>query len=73
MKATATYDSATGKYTHKKGKWSDIRPIADLPRFLAFYREQQQRYPAYAATYQDHVEALEGLLNSLHGTSDTSL
>jgi hypothetical protein len=27
-------------------------PLADLEKWLAFYREQQARYPAHAITYE---------------------
>lgn len=65
MKVTATYDSATGKYTHTNGDWSNTRPIADLPGDIAFYKAQQERYPAHASTYEDDLRALEALARQL--------
>lgn len=65
MKVTATYDSLTGKYTHTNGPWSNTRPIADLPADIAFYKAQQERYPAHASTYEDDVKALEALMREI--------
>lgn len=33
-------------------------PIANLPESLAFYREQQARFPNHASSYDDVVAAL---------------
>ncbi|MDG4875195.1 hypothetical protein P9273_08805 [Mesorhizobium sp. WSM4935] len=61
MKTIATYDSATGTFTLEKGVWRGTFPIADLPNWIRFYRQQQERYPTHAAQYAADVEALEGL------------
>jgi hypothetical protein len=61
MQTTATIDSEAGTFTLKKGVWSGTFPLADLPKWLAFYRDQQQRFPAHAETYADDVKALERL------------
>jgi hypothetical protein len=65
MKTTATYDSATGTFTLVKDQWRGTFPIADLPKWLAFYRQQQERYPAHAASYAGDVEALGKLTAEL--------
>jgi hypothetical protein len=65
MKTTATYDSAAGIFTLVKDTWHGTFPIADLPSWLNFYREQQRRYPAHAASYGSDIEALEALIAEL--------
>jgi len=65
MKTIATYDSAAATFTLEKGIWRGTFPIADLPKWLNFYREQMQRYPVHAASYAPDVEALEALLKEL--------
>ncbi|MGA0615964.1 hypothetical protein [Paracoccus sp. KR1-242] len=57
MKATRTETTftITGKY------WSGTYPMEELPKWLAFYRRQQELSPKVAASYDDVVEALEGL------------
>jgi hypothetical protein len=65
MKTTAAYDLAAGTFTLSKAKWQGTFPIADLPNWLAFYRQQQERYPAHAASYASDVEVLEALLAEL--------
>jgi len=61
MKTTATYDSAASTFTLEKGIWQGTFPIADLPKWLNFYRLQMERYPAQAANYAEDVKALETL------------
>ncbi|AEH88735.1 hypothetical protein FJ976_03795 [Mesorhizobium sp. B1-1-9] len=61
MKTAATYDSEAGTFTIEKDKWRGTFSIADLPKWLHFYRQQQERYPAHAHSYGSDVEALEGL------------
>ncbi|MBZ9991208.1 hypothetical protein LB572_29375 [Mesorhizobium sp. BH1-1-5] len=61
MQTKAIYDSAAGTFTLEKGIWRGTFPIADLPKWLTFYRQQMQRYPAHAAQYAPDVEALEAL------------
>ncbi|WP_027170169.1 hypothetical protein [Mesorhizobium sp. WSM3224] len=65
MKAIVTYDSAAGTFTLVKDQWRGTFPIADLPKWLNFYRQQQDRYPAHAASYAPDVEALEALTAEL--------
>jgi hypothetical protein len=50
-----------GTFTLTKGPWSGTFPIEDLPKWLAFYRRQQELFPAHAANYANDVRALEGL------------
>lgn len=65
MKTTATYDSTAGSFTLVKDQWRGTFPIADLPKWLTFYRQQQVRYPAHASSYAPEVEALENLVSRL--------
>ncbi len=61
MQAKATYDSAAGTFTIAKDKWQGTFPIADLPKWLAFYQQQQERYPTHAESYASDLKALEAL------------
>jgi pyrroloquinoline quinone (PQQ) biosynthesis protein C len=61
METTATYDSATGTVTLKRCAWAQTFPAADLPEQIAFYRLQQERFPAHAGEYDDDVQALAGI------------
>ncbi len=72
MKATITIDSASGTYTHTKGAWTGTFPIADLGRWLAFYRSQQERYPFHAAAYEPDVRALADAAAEIAGLSEAS-
>ncbi|AZO14755.1 MULTISPECIES: hypothetical protein [unclassified Mesorhizobium] len=65
MKTIATYDSAAGTFTLEKNIWRGTFPIADLPKWLVFYRHQMQRYPAQGGNYALDVEALEMLAKQL--------
>ena len=62
MRATATYDSGAGTF---KGIWRGTFPIADLPKWLSFYRRQMERYPAHADNYAPDLEALEVLARQI--------
>jgi hypothetical protein len=61
MQTTATYDLVAGTFTLSKGPWSGTFPISDLPKWLDFYRQQQERDPDHAASYAEDVKALEAL------------
>lgn len=65
MQTRATYDSKTGTFTLEKGIWRGTFPVADLPKWLKFYRQQMERYPAHAASYSEDVRALEALAAEL--------
>lgn len=44
------------------GNWQNVYPIADLPAWLAFYREMRDRRAGrYAQFYTPTVAALEAL------------
>ncbi|SUU90811.1 hypothetical protein EDC40_101277 [Aminobacter aminovorans] len=60
-----TYDSAAGTFTMANGAWTNTYPISDLPQWLAFYRNQQELFPRYAASYQGSVDGLEKLAAEL--------
>lgn len=59
MKTTVTIDSSAGTFTHDKGEWVGTFPLADLPKWLAFYHDQRVRYPAHARTYEPNVRVLD--------------
>lgn len=69
MKTTATYDSTTETITMTKGAWAQTFPVDDLPKWLAFYRLQQERFPAHADNYETDVRALEAVARSLSDRS----
>jgi hypothetical protein len=58
MSAKATIDAISGTFTLVKEQWEGTYPIANLPESLAFYREQQARFPNHASSYDDVVAAL---------------
>lgn len=65
MQTKATIDSTGQTFTLRGGPWSSTYPIADLPKWLAFYRRQQELFPAHAHHYDDDVRALEKLAAQL--------
>jgi hypothetical protein len=65
MKSHVTHDSAAGTFTLTKGIWAGTFPISDIPKWLTFYRDQRERYPAHAANYDDDVRALQELAAQL--------
>lgn len=46
----------------KCGAWSMSCPAADLPKWLAFYRDLIRRRPASARFYDPCVAAIEGAM-----------
>jgi len=65
MKTTATYDSETGTFTIIRDMWHGTFPVAELPEWIEFYRQQMERYPAHAANYTQDVKALEDLARQI--------
>ena len=59
MKTTVTIDSASGMVTMTKGVWTGTFPVSDIPKWLSFYKLQQERFPVHAASYADDIKALE--------------
>ena len=57
MIATLSADRAT--IHMRKGAWSMSCPVADLPHWLAFYREMRDRKDGRAEFYRADVVALE--------------
>lgn len=57
MKATRDGDTFTlnGRY------WSATYPIEELPRWLAFYRDQREKFPRSGRSYDATIRALEDL------------
>lgn len=64
MQTSVMIDSTAGTFTHTRGAWTGTFPTSDIPRWLTFYRGQQERYPEHAATYQADVDALTEALSS---------
>jgi len=59
MKATLSDDGQS--FTLARGAWSNSYPLADLPKWLAFYREQPRLFPKAGDTYAGSIAALEQL------------
>lgn len=72
MKATITIDSAAGTFTHSKRDWSSTFPLADIEKWLAFYRDQQARCPAHTHTYEPDAVALAEAVRQLKGGPSSS-
>ena len=61
MATKAIYDSAAGTFTLTKDVWSGTFPIADLPKWLTFFRRQRELFPSHAGSYNDDLNALEAV------------
>lgn len=59
MKAELTPDG-TG-FTLTRGAWSSTYPLADLDRWLEFYRRQPVDFPKSGQAYAESIAALESL------------
>jgi hypothetical protein len=70
MAAKATYDSTARTFTFTKGVWSGTFPVADLSKWLAFYRRQRELFPDHAGSYDDEVDALEAVRKLIIGDPD---
>lgn len=68
MTTTVILDPDRTSFTMKRGVWSSSYPVSDLPKWTAFYRRQQELYPAHADQYAESFNALRELAASLeHG------
>jgi len=65
MQTTVTIDSAAGSVTMTRRDWTGTFPVSDIPKWLDFYRGQQERFPEYATSYADDVRALEGAVKAV--------
>lgn len=65
MSKTATHDPEAQTFTIRGSGWWDTYPIADLPKWLAFYRKMDADYPKAAGQYAGTVAALEALTAQL--------
>lgn len=70
MKATVDPEALT--FTLSAGGWIGTYPISDYGKWVRFYRGQQERYPAYAETYQPAVDALAGIAAQIDAISHSS-
>lgn len=59
MKATLSDDRKS--FTLQRGAWSNTYPVEDLPKWLAFYREQPRLFPKAGETYAASITAIEAL------------
>lgn len=69
MTKTATYDSGTQTFTLRGTGWHDTYPIADPPKWLAFYRKMHEDFPKSNGVYLEWVKALEGLTEERAGAA----
>ncbi|MDP0928474.1 hypothetical protein Q0601_14910 [Paracoccus onubensis] len=59
----ATHDDTTFTLTGRY--WTGTFPIEDLPKQLAFYRGQRDKFPKAKGTYDATIEALEKLAEEI--------
>lgn len=52
-------------FTLTRGAWSNTYPVADLAKWLAFYRDQKALFPKAGASYDASIAALEALARQL--------
>lgn len=65
MKMNATIDSEARTFTLAGSTWVGTYPISEYEKWVTFYREQQERYPAHAKSYQPTVDALAGIASQI--------
>lgn len=64
MKTTAAYDSAAGTSRSRKHLARDVC-YRRLQKWVHFYRQQMERYPAHTGSYAEDVKALEAVAAEL--------
>ena len=69
MTTTVILDPAGKSFTMRRGVWSSVHPIAHLPKWLAFYRRQQELHPAHAELYAESCNTLERLAAAIGRSS----
>ena len=65
MRTEALYNPENRTFTMSRGIWSATYPIAELQKWIDFYRRQQERFPAQAAIYGESLKALTDLRDSI--------
>lgn len=65
MIATLSEDGQS--FTLTRGAWSNTYPIAELPKWLAFYQEQQALFPKAGDSYQASIAAMQALARQVQG------
>ncbi|EXL06469.1 hypothetical protein BG46_17085 [Brucella anthropi] len=65
METTAILYPDGKSFKMTRGAWSSDYPISDLSKWLAFYRLQQELFPAHAGQYAHDVAALDRLAASI--------
>jgi len=63
----ATHDETT--FTLTGTYWSATYPLEELPKWLAFYRRQKERFPKAGNSYDETVASLEALAKELRITA----
>lgn len=69
MTTTVILDPDRKSFAMRRGEWTSRYPVSDLPKWLAFYRRQQEIFPAQAEQYAKDFDALEKLAASLAQSS----
>lgn len=59
MKATRTETT----FTLASEGWSEVYPIEELPKWLAFYRGRREKHPRVAVFYDPMIAALESIMD----------
>ncbi|MBT9385102.1 hypothetical protein KM176_14625 [Pseudooceanicola sp. CBS1P-1] len=65
--ANCTLDREAGTFTLALGTWENTYPVADLDRWLAFYRSQREHFPKSLDTYDRTIALLEQAQARLQG------
>lgn len=60
-----TTDLTAGTFTLTGHSWSNTYPLADLPKWLEFYRRQRETFPRAGRAYDGTIVALEGVSRGL--------
>lgn len=60
MTTTAVLDQEGTTFTMTRGAWTNTYPVAELPKWIAFYRRQAELIPDQKSYIED-VRALERL------------
>ena len=58
-----SHDDTT--FTLEGKAWSNAYPLEELPKWLAFYRHQKERFPKSGNTYDADIAALQKLADKL--------
>lgn len=65
MIATVSEDGQS--FTLTRESWSNTYPMAELPKWLAFYQDQKALFPKAADSYDASIAALQALAQQVQG------